>query len=236
MTVRYTRQFKFGDKGSDVQGVGRALARAKMLSWRTWIITPLRIRQTWGPRKQRALKRFKSTHGLLHDSRYTREAHAKLSPYFDAKAKQLMKDWHPPLSTADKHWKALMVQMQLLNKNTAGYVYGAGHGTRIDSQDPNDAFDCSSSTSYVTHKAGMFPPEYAWVSGEFARSYGVPGKGKYFTIYANGGHVWIRLHKSIYWRFDTSPYGDTKSPKSGPRLRFMPRLTWGFTARHWPGM
>jgi hypothetical protein len=130
----------------------------------------------------------------------------------------------------------MMTAMMALNKNTAGYIYGAGHGTPIDSQDPNDAFDCSSSTSYPLHKGGMFPHEYAWTSGQFAANYGVPGKGKYFTIYANGGHVWIRLHKSIYWRFDTSPYGDTKSPKSGPRLRFMPRLTWGFTARHWPGM
>lgn len=237
MAVRYTRQFKYRDRGSDVEGVGRALCRAKVLMpLVAFNALPASSRRTWGIRKQKALKKFKRKHGLKADFNYGPKAHAKLSRFFDAKGKKMMEDWHPPLSEAEKHWARLLVIMKALNNNTAGYNYGAGHSTRLDNQDPNDPYDCSSSTSKVLHEAGMFPSEYAWVSGNFARSYGKPGRGEYFTVYANGRHVWIRLHRSIWWRFDTSPYGDSKSPKRGPRLRFVPRLTLGFTARHWPGM
>lgn len=237
MAVRYTRQFRYRDRGSDVEGVGRALCRGKVLMpLEVFNLLPASSRRTWGIRKQRALKKFKRKHGLKADYNYTEKAHAKLSPFFDAKAKKLMTDWDPPPTEAEKHWAAMMAWMKALNKNTQGYVYGAGHGTKLSSQDANDPYDCSSSSSKVTYEGDMFPDEYAWISGKFATSYGKPGKGEYFTVYANNGHVWIRLHKSIYWRFDTSPYGDPKSPKSGPRLRFLPRLTFGFTARHWPGM
>jgi hypothetical protein len=125
--------------------------------------------------------------------------------------------------------------MQSVSGHTAGYLLGAGHGRPLDSLDPNGRFDCSSSTSYVLRKADMFPREYAMVSGDF-RNWGEPGKGSYFTVYYNAGHVWIRLHRSRWWRFDTSPQGDPRSPKSGPRLRYVPRFTTSFGARHWKGM
>ena len=233
MSVRYTRLFRLGDKGTDVQGVGRALARARMLNWLVWVASPLSVKRTWGPRKQEALKKFKKSHGLIADYRYTKQAHEKLSPFFDVKARSLMESWRPP---DPEKWTKLMVSMKALHNNTTGYVFGAGHGVKLSTLTPQDSYDCSSSTSKVLYDAGMFTSEYACVSGDFARNYGLPGRGQYFTVYANGGHVFIRLHKSIYWRFDTSPYGDTQSPKSGPRLRFLPRPTFGFTARHWPGM
>lgn len=237
MSVRYTRAFKYRDRGSDVEGVGRALCRAGVsMPLTVFNALPAMTRRTWGVRKQRALKRFKQKHGLKADAIYGPKAHEKLSPFFDAKARKLMEDWHAPLPESERNWARLLTAMQALNGNTAGYLLGAGHGVKLDSLDPNDLYDCSSSTSKVLYEAGMFPDSYAWVSGKYATSYGKPGRGEYFTVYAHDGHVWIRLHKSQWWRFDTSPYGDAKSPKSGPRLRYLPRLTYGFTARHWPGM
>lgn len=236
--VRYTREFHYGDKGPDVEGVGRALARSHTrgnTGYFAFIAFPKRIRQGWGKRKQADLKRFKRKHGLRVDSVYTKQAHEKLSPYFDSKARKLMEQYHPPLPESERHWQRLYAAMSELNAHTRGYVYGAGHGVRLDNLSPHDSFDCSSSTSYVLHKAGLFPHEYAWVSGEFASSYGLPGQGKYFTIYANGGHVWIRLHRSRWWRFDTSP-NEPNDNRSGPRFRLWPRFTFGFYARHFPGM
>lgn len=235
MTVRYTRQFRLGNKGPDVEGVGRALARYhhKLV---LFMAQPRWMRQRWGTRKQKQLQEFKRKHKLKPDYIYGPRAHAALSRYFDAKARSLMEAYHPPPPEAQQHWLRLMAAMKALHNNSRGYVYGGGHGSPLSSLDPSDGYDCSSSTSKVLFDAGMFPGQYALTSGRLANEYGKPGKGQFFTVYAHSGHAWIRLHKSIYWRFDTSPYGDTQSPKSGPRLRFLPRLTWGFTARHWPGM
>jgi hypothetical protein len=73
----------------------------------------------------------------------------------------------------------------------------------------------------------------AIVSGAFNK-WGDPGEGKYFTVWYNGGHVWIQFkHLGQFWRFDTSAYGDGGS---GPRVRKTSRPTAGFQSRHWPGL
>lgn len=239
MAVRYTRQFRFGDKGPDVEGVGRALTRSKTRGNTNYYLFtkfPESIRRTWGSRKQKDLKRFKQKHGLTPDYAYTAKAHAKLSPYFDSKARKLMNSWEPPHPYQTTHWNRLMAAMLAVHKQNPGYFYGGEHDGSIDDDLPTGHFDCSSSCSYVLHKAGMFPYSHAIVSGEFEH-WGEPGPGQWFTVYCNEGHVWIRLnHARIWWRFDTSPYGDSKSRRNGARLRFTPRPTWGFTARHWKGM
>jgi hypothetical protein len=113
------------------------------------------------------------------------------------------------------------------------YVYGGGHGPSLSTLSSGQGLDCSSSTALALKRAGMFDGDTAIVSGEFARSWGQPGRGERFTVWANGGHVWTQLHGlGAAWRFDTSPYG---SGGRGPRLRTTPRPTDGFTPRHWPG-
>lgn len=240
MAVPYTRQFRYGDRGPDVEGVGRALARSRTkgnTSWLAFTTFPKRIRRTWGKRKQADLRRFKKAHGLKADFAYTKEAHAKLSPFFDAKARRLMGEYDPPPPPGGEHWIKLVAAMKDLDAHTSAYVFGGGHGVRLDQLTARDHFDCSSSTSWVLHRAGLFPPEYAWVSGEFASQYGKPGRGNFFTVWANAGHVWIQIHKHppIAWRLDTSPQSRNDN-RSGPRLRLLPRFTFGFTARHWPGL
>jgi hypothetical protein len=113
------------------------------------------------------------------------------------------------------------------------YVYGGGHGGALSSLQSGQGLDCSSSSSLALKRAGLFSDNVAWVSGRFASSYGQPGPGQHFTVWANGGHVWIEFHGlGAAKRFDTSPHG---SGGRGPRLRYTPRSTSGFVARHWPG-
>jgi hypothetical protein len=113
------------------------------------------------------------------------------------------------------------------------YVYGGGHGGSLSSLTSGQGLDCSSSTSLALYRAGMFDGSSAITSGVFAQTWGEPGRGDRFTVWANAGHVWTQFHGiGNASRFDTSPYG---SGGRGPRLRFTPRPTDGFTPRHWPG-
>lgn len=231
--VKYTREFKRGDRGPDVEAVGRALARAKVGGMRILIydLRPKRVKRLWGKRKMRALRAFKRKNKLVADFKYTLRAHKALTPFFDHKARVLMNSYKDH-SKHENKFNKLINSMRDVSRNTAGYLYGGGHGTPIKYQDSHDRFDCSSAVSKVLYDAGVFPSEYAWTSGQLTK-YGEPGKGKYFTVYANSGHAFIRLHKTHWWRFDTSPYG---IGRRGGRLRHTPRPTFGFTARHWKGM
>jgi hypothetical protein len=98
------------------------------------------------------------------------------------------------------------------------YKWGGGHGAWKDS-----GYDCSGSTSYILHAAGLLGSPM--VSGTFAR-WGKAGAGHWISIYANSGHVWMVI---AGMRFDTSPYG---SGPSGPRWRLAGRPTSGFKLRH----
>ncbi|HEX8067412.1 MAG TPA: hypothetical protein VF520_12905 [Thermoleophilaceae bacterium] len=101
------------------------------------------------------------------------------------------------------------------------YVWGGGHGSFEDS-----GYDCSGSVSYALAAAGLLDAPIT--SGAFER-YGEPGKGRWITIYANGGHVFMVV---AGLRFDTSG----RSGSRGSRWQAAPRSTAGFTAVHPPGL
>jgi len=159
----------------------------------------------------------------------------------DRYARWVYKTWSaPPVRTwQDEKWQLLLGAMQAMDVHSAGYILGAGHGRALADLDPDDFYDCSSSCSKALYEAGLFYDyEQARVSG-LLTTWGEPGPGKFFTLYANGEHVWLRLHKTRWWRFDTSPHVDgrpSENPRRGPRLRFFPRFSSSFTARHFPGM
>jgi peptidoglycan hydrolase CwlO-like protein len=75
---------------------------------------------------------------------------------------------------------------------TLPYIYGGGHASF-----QADGYDCSGSVSYVLAAAGLVTSPM--VSGQFD-DWGVPGPGKWVTIYSNAGHVWMTI---AGWRFDT---------------------------------
>jgi len=96
----------------------------------------------------------------------------------------------------------------------------------------NPTYDCSSSTSHVLWGGGRFGTAPS-VSGQLM-SYGAPGPGRWVTIYAHSGHVFVYV---AGLRFDTSRYDSgPNASESGPRWRLGPRPLTGFAVRHPPGL
>ncbi len=92
------------------------------------------------------------------------------------------------------------------------YRYGGGHGQPLSTI--ASAYDCSSSTSFVLHGAGVFsswPEDSSELEG-----YGTPGPGKWITVYANSGHTFIAVAGIV---LDTAWYAPLQptTPSSGPR-------------------
>ena len=102
------------------------------------------------------------------------------------------------------------------------YKWGGGHGRWSDS-----GYDCSGSVSFALHAAGLLASPQT--SGTLTR-YGKGGLGKWISIYANKGHVFMVV---AGLRFDTSPYG---SGDRGPRWRASGRPAGGFKVRHPAGL
>jgi peptidoglycan hydrolase CwlO-like protein len=75
---------------------------------------------------------------------------------------------------------------------TLPYIYGGGHASFHA-----NGYDCSGSVSYALAAAGLVSSPM--VSGDF-EAWGDAGPGKWITIYANAGHVWMTV---AGWRFDT---------------------------------
>jgi hypothetical protein len=98
----------------------------------------------------------------------------------------------------------------------------------------NPTYDCSSSSSHVLWAAGVFGLAPA-VSGSFM-GWGEPGPGRWITVYANDGHMFLTV---AGLRFDTSRYDAPGAPnarESGPRWRIGPRPTTNFVVRHPKGL
>jgi cell wall-associated NlpC family hydrolase len=101
------------------------------------------------------------------------------------------------------------------------YVWGGGHGAF-----QSKGYDCSGAVSYALAGAGLLRSPLA--SGQFM-SYGIPGPGRWLTIYANPGHVYAVI---AGLRWDT--VGDARG--SGPRWHPLDAYPHGFVARHLPGL
>jgi hypothetical protein len=119
--------------------------------------------------------------------------------------------------------------------HAASYLYGGGHGASLATIQP--AYDCSSAVSYVLHGGGALGAQ-ALDSGELA-AYGLPGPGRYVTIYANADHVFMYV---AGLRFDTveDPAYDSgpNAGKPGPRWRVSAAVPgWAsWVVRHPPGL
>jgi len=100
------------------------------------------------------------------------------------------------------------------------YVWGGGHGKWLDK-----GYDCSGSVSFVLASAGYLG---APLDSGRLMSWGEPGPGKWDTIYANAGHIWMVVAGI---RFDTSG-----AKVTGSRWQNDMRPTGSFTVRHPPGL
>jgi 3D (Asp-Asp-Asp) domain-containing protein len=80
------------------------------------------------------------------------------------------------------------------------------------------AYDCSGAVSFLLYGAGLLGPAALDSSG--LESYGLPGPGRWITIYANPAHTWIVVAGIA---LDTADYGGPTPPTgSGPRWRTDP--------------
>jgi cell wall-associated NlpC family hydrolase len=100
------------------------------------------------------------------------------------------------------------------------YKWGGGHGAWRD-----NGYDCSGSVSFALAGAGLL--QSPLTSGAFM-NYGAPGQGRWITIYANNGHIFMFV---AGLRFDTSGQG-----RAGTRWQAESRSTAGFAVRHIPGL
>jgi peptidoglycan hydrolase-like protein with peptidoglycan-binding domain len=97
------------------------------------------------------------------------------------------------------------------------YIYGGGHGSWNDS-----GYDCSGSVSYALHGARLLSsPE----DSTELESYGSAGRGRWISIWANSGHVYMYV---AGLRFDTSAQSST----GGSRWTTAGRSNSGFVERH----
>jgi cell wall-associated NlpC family hydrolase len=103
---------------------------------------------------------------------------------------------------------------------TLPYVWGGGHGSFHA-----NGYDCSGSVSYALAAAGLVSSPMT--SGMFM-SWGAPGPGRWITVYANPGHVWMEV---AGWRFDTVALATSGTRWSRGGGEFA-----GFVARHPPGL
>ena len=103
---------------------------------------------------------------------------------------------------------------------TLPYIYGGGHASFHA-----NGYDCSGSVSYALAAAGLVSSPM--VSGQF-ETWGAPGPGRWITVYANAGHVWMEV---AGWRFDTVALaaGGTRWAQGGGEFG-------GFVVRHPPGL
>ena len=103
---------------------------------------------------------------------------------------------------------------------TLPYIYGGGHASFHA-----NGYDCSGSVSYALAAAGLVSAPM--VSGDF-ETWGDPGPGRWITIYANAGHVWMQVAGR---RFDTVAQAETGTRWAQGGGEFA-----GFVVRHPPGL
>jgi hypothetical protein len=240
--MRLYRELKLNDHGEDVSGAKRAvyklLSREDGKLWKFYLDQSPLAKAFFGETFEQHLEIAKHHLAVKRDKKKVFGQHTfdalQKAKAVDQKVIDLLASARPPQPTKEELiFDKLFASMKQMSDHTPGYRFGGGHGVPLYRVSSYQGLDCSSSTSKALYDAGIFPHTYAWVSGDFARSFGQPGTGKLFTIYANWEHVWIRLYKGNYWRFDTSPHGDGGR---GPKLRKLPRFSSTFTARHYPGL
>jgi len=103
------------------------------------------------------------------------------------------------------------------------YRMGGGHARMNDS-----GYDCSGTVSYVLRNAGLM--NGAMPSKGF-RSYGKRGKGRWISVYARSGHVFMTIGGL---RLDAR--GSSRGYMGGPRWLAKPRSSRGFSVRHPAGL
>jgi len=102
---------------------------------------------------------------------------------------------------------------------TKPYIYGGGHGRWWDA-----GYDCSGAVSFALHGGSLI--DTPMPSGSLA-GWGSTGKGRWITVYANGGHAYAVI---AGLRWDTAGNNSGTGPRWHKSLRAA--ASGPFTARH----
>jgi hypothetical protein len=110
------------------------------------------------------------------------------------------------------------------------YVYGAAHGLPLSDVAP--AYDCSSSVEHLLYGARLLPLTYGAASSEL-ETFGLPGPGRWVTLYANADHVFMYV---AGLRWDTHDAAGPGDGTGGIGWHPLVRSAAGFVARHPAGL
>jgi hypothetical protein len=212
-----TRRLHVGMEGRDVRGLQYHLGR---IGYGT------SVDGAFGPLTQAALERWEGAKGRRIDGVATRpDQHALKGTRrrSGGGSTPLVHAWISRRGFAHISPSAPRKVRRLIRAGNviakAPYKYGGGHGTWNDS-----GYDCSGSVSYVLHHAGLLDglarPSSGFMNWRFA------GRGKWVTVYANSGHMFLTVAGI---RFDT-----TDRERDGTRWHRDMRSTAGYAVRH-PG-
>jgi cell wall-associated NlpC family hydrolase len=110
------------------------------------------------------------------------------------------------------------------------YVYGGAHGLPLNQVAPS--YDCSSSVAHLLYGGGLLPVSADPTSGTL-EAFGAPGPGRWVTIYASGGHVFMYV---AGLRWDTWNAAGAGDGSSGIGWHPLVRSNAGFVVRHPVGL
>jgi hypothetical protein len=110
------------------------------------------------------------------------------------------------------------------------YLYGGGHGSPLNLIAAY--YDCSSSVSHLLWGGGLLSADGDLVSSEY-ESWGLPGPGRWVTIYANADHVFMYV---AGMRWDTWNAAGAGDGDTGIGWHPLVRGDQGFVVRHPPGL
>ena len=110
------------------------------------------------------------------------------------------------------------------------YLYGGAHGLPLNVVAPY--YDCSSSVAHLLYGGGLLAVTADMTSSQF-ESWGLPGPGRWVTIYASPSHVYMYV---AGLRWDTHNAAGPGDGSSGIGWHPLVRSDAGFVVRHPPGL